>query len=64
MARVHQSTPVVRNDQHDKRQILMESASGNGSSSSSWADAYARAKELVAQLTLEEVRINSSSRVL
>ncbi|KAJ4992147.1 glycosyl hydrolase family 3 N terminal domain-containing protein [Stagonosporopsis vannaccii] len=30
------------------------SPSGHGSSSSSWAKAYARAKELVAQLTLEE----------
>ncbi|KAJ4363719.1 hypothetical protein N0V95_001035 [Ascochyta clinopodiicola] len=33
---------------------IYPSPSGNGSTSSSWAAAYARAKDLVAQLTLEE----------
>jgi beta-glucosidase len=41
-------------DEHSGSYMLTKPASGSGSSSSTWADAYARAKELVAQLTLGE----------
>jgi beta-glucosidase len=54
VARVHQSILAVSFDEHSGSYMLTKPASGSGSSSSTWADAYARAKELVAQLTLEE----------